>query len=106
MTNGVSALLKAERELKADGVKEGGTYNCSVLKYDAARECIFLQLQSSDLTEVSLDVVYSCEIGDGKEKVVCTGRVRERYRGVYGKTIRFQVKNGFYKINIKSLTNK
>ena len=106
MTRGECAKLKVDKTLCIGEMKEEKSHLCDVLQYDEKKECIYLRLQSSELTEISPDVVYFCEIGDDKEKMTCTGRVRERYNGKHGKTVKFQIENGFYKINTKSLTNK
>ena len=106
MTRGECARLIVDKPLSIGETKDEKIHLCDVLQYDEKKECVYLRLQSSELTEISLDVVYSCEIGDEKEKITCTGRARDRYNGRYGRTIKFQIENGFYKINIKSLTNK
>lgn len=106
MTKGASAWLNAEKMLRTGEKKEEKVHLCDVLQYDEVKECMYLRLRSSELTEISPDIVYSCKIEDGESRIACTGRVRERYNGQYGKMLKFQIENGFYKINIKSLTNK
>ena len=106
MKKGDLAKLTLRKTLCKEEIKEKGTHVCSVLQYDGKQECIFLQLQKSlPLERVSLDAIYLCEIESEDGTEACTGRVKERYQDERGNILRFQIENGFYKINIKSLTN-
>lgn len=106
MRKGDSAKLEIDKVLCADAVSDERRHICQVIKYDEEEECIFLCLQSSELTDILPDMIYGCEIQGEDERIRCTGRVIERYNGEFGKTLKFRINNGFYKINIKSLTNK
>ena len=46
---------------------------------------------------------YECVIQTEKEQLHCTGRIKERYYGMAGKTFKFEIENGFYKINLKQV---
>lgn len=75
---------------------------CSILRYDMKEECIYLVLENDLLQNISLDAEYECKILM-KEECSCIGTVKERYYNEYGKILKFQIKNGFYKINVKSV---
>lgn len=106
MKKGDLAKLTVRKTLCKGDIKENGTHICSVLQYDGKQECIFLQLEKPlSLERVSLDTIYLCEIESEGGTEACTGRVKERYHDARGNVLRFEIENGFYKINIKSLTN-
>ena len=63
-------------------------------------ECIYLNLEETDLSKISLDVSYRCTVFLGEEAEECVGRVRERFLGKSGNILILQIENGFYKINI------
>lgn len=103
MKRGDRVELKMEKVLRAQDTKDKATYACTVLEYDAGRESICLLLEAGKLTDISLDAIYSCKIQSEEEQISCTGRICERYYGKAGKIIEFQIKSGFYKINLKSV---
>ena len=106
MRKGDLAKLTFSKVLCKREKKKEITHACVVSKYDEKQECIFLKVEdASRLEDVSLDAIYLCEIQDADCITACTGRVKERYRSAEGNVLRFQIENGFYKINIKSLTN-
>ena len=92
-----------KKVLNANGVVDEKSYDCTVFGYDAKQECIYLVLESDKLPTISLDAIYECRIDEGESLALCTGRVKERYENLWGKTLRFQIENGFYKINLKSV---
>lgn len=92
------------RKLLCAGVKtDEKVYLCELLRYDKKHEALYLTVTSEELTSISLDAVYDCEMKSGEEILQCTGRVKERYCQKDGKTIKFEIENGFYKINIKTV---
>ena len=101
MRKGDIANLQMRKMLGVGKQTEDIYYKCTVLKYDEKKECIYFLLESDSLAVISLDAVYGCEIQTEKEMVSCMGRIRERYCGPQGKILKFQIKNGFYKINLK-----
>ncbi len=103
MRNGEVAELRMQKVLGVGKKLDSNVHNCMVLRYDDKQEYLYLVLQSGELTELSLDAVYTCNVYTEKEEVSCTGRVRERYRAEAGNIVKIQVENGFYKINIKSV---
>ena len=70
-------------------------YNCRILAYDGEKECLYLVMEVGTLREILLDAVYECTIFE-KEPVICEGVVMERYFSKEGRTLKFQIKNGFY----------
>lgn len=103
MKRGDSVQLKMEKVLRAGDTKDKVAYACTVLGYDTKHESVCLLLETGKLTDLSLDAIYSCKIQSEEEQISCTGRICDRYHGKAGKTIEFQIKNGFYKINLKSV---
>ena len=95
------AVLHMKKTLRVGEVMDQGVYSAAVLQYDGKKECIYFRLETGKLTDLSLDAIYECRIRTEKEELRCTGRIRERYRGTFGKTFLFEIENGFYKINLK-----
>ena len=101
MRKGDIAVLHMSKTLRVGTVLDEGVYSSVILQYDSKKECIFLCLETGKLTDLSLDAIYECRIQTEKEELSCTGRIRERFRGAFGKTFIFEIENGFYKINLK-----
>lgn len=101
MKKGDRATLSMRKTLCVGGVLDEQEHSATVLHYDEKQECIYFFLQSGKLTDLSLDAIYECKIQTDKERLDCTGRIKERYFGEAGKTFKFEIENGFYKINIK-----
>lgn len=104
MRSGNKAELNMRKPLCKGVDMDQKTYLCSILRYDLAKECIYLVLENDSLKEISLDAIYECMIKETeKETIMCTGRVIERFHEEKGKIIKFKIENGFYKINVKSV---
>lgn len=103
MKQGDQAQLTIKKYLKKEYIKEYGPCSGTVLRYDAKNECIYFLLKNEELTNVSLDIIYRCEIHSADEILSCTGRVKERYYHEKGKILKFEIENGFYKINLNSV---
>lgn len=103
MKRGDSVELKMEKVLRVGDIKDKATYACKVLEYDTGRESLCLLLETGKLRELSLDAIYFCKIQSEEEQISCTGRICDRYHGKAGKILEFQIKSGFYKINLKSV---
>lgn len=107
MKKGSKVELRMRKVLHAAMEMDPKTYFCEILRYDIEQECIYLVLKGNSLSEVSLDAVFQCEIENAEEaeagKLHCTGRVKERYADENGQILKFEIENGFYKINIKSV---
>lgn len=101
MKKGNRAELTMKKPLHVGNKKDEHVYPCTILKYENAEESIWLLLDSDRLSDLSLDAVYECVIQTDDGHLVCEGIIKERYLGEDGKTFRFQIKDGFYKINIK-----
>lgn len=101
MRRGDSATLYMKKTLRAGDRLDEGIYSGEVLRYDEKKECIYFRLEPGKLTELSLDAIYECKIETEKERLNCTGRIKERYCGAAGKIFKFEIENGFYKINLK-----
>ena len=101
MQKGNSATLYMKKVLRVGDTLSESAHVGVVLQYDEKEECIYFLLESGKLTELSLDAIYECKIQTEKEQLHCTGRIKERYRGMAGKTFKFEIENGFYKINQK-----
>lgn len=103
MRRGERAELRAKKVLISGCIPDGLMHTCRVLYLNEKEECIYLLVEESELEELSLDNVYECKIKSKDSIIKCSGRIRERYIGTEGKIIKFQIENGFYKINIKSV---
>lgn len=103
MRRGDGVELKMEKVLRAGDTKDKAVYTCTVLGYDTEGESISLLLETGKLTDISLDAIYSCKIQSEEEQISCTGRICNRYCGKAGKILEFQIKSGFYKINLKAV---
>lgn len=93
--------LKMQKPLCAGMKTDEKVYSCELLRYDKKHEALYLTVASEELNFFSLDAVYDCKMKSGEEILRCTGRVKERYCQQDGNTIKFEIENGFYKINIK-----
>ena len=101
MRKGNHAELYLKKMLLVGAVLDEGKHIASVLRYDENKECIYFLLESGKLTDLSLDAIYECKIQTEESHLSCTGRITERYSGTAGKTFKFDIENGFYKINLK-----
>ena len=101
MRKGNHAELYLKKMLRTGAMSDGREHIATVLQYDERKECIFFLLQTGSLTDLSLDAVYECNIHTEEESISCIGRIVERYYGSAGKTFKFEISNGFYKINLK-----
>lgn len=95
--------LKMQKAFRIGDAVDDTVYSCKFLRYDSRRECLYLVVDSVGLTAFSLDAIYLCEMQSGTEVLQCTGRIQERYCQKAGKTLKFEIENGFYKNNIKSV---
>ncbi len=104
MKPGDQAELIMKKTLCKGMKLDQNTYSCKILRYDSAQECIYLVLEESLLKEISLDAIYECTVIDAQmQQTISTGRVIERYNESDGALLKYKVKNGFYKINVKSV---
>lgn len=101
MKKGDCATFYMKKTLLAKSVRDERIYSGIVFRYDEKTECIDFQLESGELTELSLDAIYECVIQTEHGSQKCTGRMKERYCGKEGKIFKFEIENGFYKINLK-----
>lgn len=101
MKKGDNATLNMKKTLRVGDALDESIYSSVVLQYDEKTECIYFRLESGKLVQLSLDAIYECSIQTEKEQLQCTGRIKERYRGIEGNTFKFEIENGFYKINLK-----
>ncbi len=103
MKQGDRFQLVVEKYLQKDHTKEYGECAGTVWRYDAKEACIYFLLEKQALSSVSLDIIYRCEIHSADEILTCTGRVIERYYHEKGKILKFEIENGFYKINLNCI---
>lgn len=103
MRQGSKAELEMKRMLHAEDTVNAKVFRCEIFRYDAEKECIYLLLEEGELSEISLDALYECRIDEAEGKILCDGRIQERYRGEKGEILEFRIENGFYKINLKSV---
>lgn len=103
MKQGDYAELTMKKVLCIDSIHDQKIYFCKILRYDVKQECIYLVLENDILTNISLDAIYDCMIQTSEDKTKCSGRVKERYNDEYGQVLKFEIENGFYKINVKSV---
>jgi len=101
MRKGDSATLYMKKALRVGDILDECVYSAVVVKYDEQAECIYFRLESEQLVQLSLDAIYECRVQTEREQLQCTGRITERYQGIEGKTFKFEIENGFYKINLK-----
>ena len=103
MKLGNNAVLIMKKPLCANTVLDEKAYLCKVLRHDVKQDCIYLVLENDLLPVISLDAIYEYRIQEDENVVVCTGRVKERFYNEFGKNIKFEIENGFYKISVKSV---
>jgi len=103
MKQGNRVELKMKKMLCTPESIDEKKHLCKVLRYDVKEECIYLMLGNDLLTDISLDALYECEVEGSEGKMHCSGVVKDRYYNEFGKIIKFEIKNGFYKINVKSV---
>lgn len=103
MKMGSDARIMMKRPLSPRVTLDKTMYSCTVLRYDSKAECIYMNLRGDELTKITLDAIYECCVNQAGEGIGCSGRIKERYHNKYGKIIKFEIENGFYKINIKSV---
>ncbi len=101
MKQGDIAELKIKKTLRIGQLVSEKAYVCELLSYDIQRAELLFALKSGELTELSLEAIYECQIQTTDARLACTGRIRERYCNQNGKILKLQVENGFYKINTK-----
>lgn len=93
--------IRMNKPLCTGAVLDEQVYLCELLKYDGKKESLYFEVSAAELTEFSLDAVYDCKLQAGTEVLECVGRIKERYCQGNKRILKFQIKNGFYKINIK-----
>lgn len=103
MKRGDYSELVMEKVLCIGDILQKNVHACRLLKYEEKEECIYFCLDGELLSSLNLDAIYRCRIYCEQEVIECTGRIKERYSNELGKIIKFQVKNGFYKINVNSV---
>ena len=103
MKKGDYVELKAKKALRMGDSLNENKYVGKVLCYLENEESIYISLEECELEELSLDCIYECRIKTKDSYMDCTGRIKDRYIGEEGKTLRFWIENGFYKISIKSV---
>ncbi len=100
MNKGEHATIKMQKTLCVGTILDEKEYPCEVLQYDEKNELLYLALIGEQLTKISLDAFYECVV-EGEEPISCMCKVHERYLEGTSAVIKLQIKNGFYKINIK-----
>ena len=91
------ADLSMVRVILGDGCYDGLVHACSVIRYIPEKECIYLLVGETKLSEFSLDALYECSIHNENEILKCQGFLTERYSSKQGKVVVFRIQNGFYK---------
>ena len=103
MKRGDAAVLVMKKVLCADIEMDKTKYLCEMLTFDEKRKALFLVVANHLLQAFSLDAIYECTIKENDAIISCTGRIKERFCNEYGQVVKFEIKNGFYKINVKSV---
>lgn len=93
--------LRMQKPLKISQEHNKKEYPCSLVSYDEKEETLCLRLLEGELSEISLDALYECEITEQEGILLAIGRVQERYRSRLGAMLKIYIENGFYKNNIK-----
>lgn len=93
--------IKMKKALCTGAKIDEHTFVCELLRYDSRKESLYFEVGTSDLTMFSLDAIYECKLQSGTSILECTGRIKERYCQGNRKVIKFEIENGFYKINVK-----
>lgn len=101
MKKGDGFTLQMKQVLRIGASMQDTVLQGKVVHFDEKEACLYLCLETGKLTEVSLDAIYECRVVSGEEQLLCTGRIRERYCSESGKICKMEIKNGFYKINLK-----
>ena len=89
------------KQLCIGAVLDEKVYLCDLLRYDGKRESLYFEVGAAELTDFTLDAIYDCKLQAGTEVLECAGRIKERYCQGNKKILKFEIKNGFCKINIK-----
>ncbi len=100
------ATLVMKKRLQAGKKLDKNTYICSVHSYSEKTESLCLLLEAGELTDLSLDAIYECNISERQYTIRAMGRIRERYRNECGKILELRIENGFYKNRIKSVDKR
>ena len=103
MKKGDYVELKAKKTLRIGENINENKYVGKVLCYQEKEESLYISLEECELEEISLDTIYECRVKTKDYYMDCTGRIKDRYVGEEGNTVRFWIENGFYKISIKSV---
>lgn len=97
MYEGMPADLKMKKCLLPKGELDEKEYHFEIIKYVPEEERIYLILRNGELTEISLDSIYLCNIVAKGQILLCDGIIKERYKNTKGNICVLQVENGFYK---------
>ncbi len=103
MCEGKKAELEMKRVILSGEVLRTKVFQCKTLTYHSEEECVYLLLTGDSLTDILLDAVYELRIETGTAWHACEGRIKDRYYNEQGKILKFQIENGIYKNNIKSV---
>ena len=103
MKKGDHVELKAKKTLRIGDSLNENKYAGKILWYQEKEESLYITLDDCEVEELSLDNIYECRIKSKDCYMDCTGRIKDRYIGEEGPTIRLWIENGFYKISIKSV---
>ena len=101
MRKGDYAELKMKKVLWTGGLLDDKLYICEVMHMKEEEESLYLLLKDGFLEEISLDAIYECKVRSADSEATFTGRMKERFIGQNGKSLKIQIENGFYKISIK-----
>lgn len=103
MKQGDKARLTVKKHLRKNYVKSFASLEGTVFRYDSKEASLYLILENKELTDVSLDIIYVGEVITDDGKLSFSGRVKERYYNEWGKILKIEIENGFYKISLNSV---
>ena len=96
MFEGNVVELKMEKQLLEHEEMDLKVYHAEAIKYDESNENVYLKLEEGELTELSLDAVYQCQLHMETETVLWSGVISKRYCSAKGKMLYMKITSGFF----------
>ena len=96
MFEGNVVELKMEKVLLEHAEMDMKRYRADAIRYDDSNESVYLKLVEGDLTDLSLDAVYECQLFMEEGTVLWSGIITQRYCSLAGKEFYMRIISGFF----------
>jgi len=96
MFEGNVVELKMEKLLLEREEMDMKRYRAGAIMYDESNESVYLKLEEGELTDLSLDAVYECQLFMEEETVLWSGVITKRYCSNVGKMLYMKIISGFF----------